>query len=129
MLKHGVSSPKILMNHARLLTDQAIVLLENAVIHVLKNAHESGYAYIPADAYIPDPDGGHAYIRATYIGKEMGTYQKTGTPGQTPGRIHRIILDKLEDEHRVESLRSESGNVRKGWRLTEAEWNRLTLPE
>ena len=64
-LKHGVSSPKILMNHARLLTDQAIALLEDAVIYVLKNARESGYADIPANEYKPDPDGGHAYIRAT----------------------------------------------------------------
>ena len=108
-LKHGVSSPKILMNHARLLTDQAIALLENAVIHVLANARESG----------------HAYISGADIGRAMGTYRRQGSPG----RIHRIILDKLEDEHRVESLRSESGTVRKGWRLTDAEWNRLTLPE
>ena len=114
------------MNHARLLTDQAIALLKDAVVHVLKNARESGYAYIPANAYKPDPDGGHAYIRATYIGKEMGTYERTGSPG----RIHRIILEKLEDDdQRVESLRSESGKVRIGWRLTEAEWNRLTLDE
>ena len=113
------------MNHARLLTDQAIALLEDAVIHVLKNARESGYAYIPADAYKPDPDGGHAYIRATYIGQEMGTYERTGTVG----RIHRKILDKLENDHRVESLRSESGNQRIGWRLTDPEWKRLTLPE
>ena len=113
------------MNHARLLTDQAIALLENAVIHVLKNARESGYVYIPADAYKLDPDGGHAYIRATYIGQEMGTYERIGTVG----RIHRKILDKLEDDCRVESLRSESGKKRIGWRLTEAEYNRLTLDE
>ena len=107
-LKSEVSSPKCLMNHARSLTDQAIVLLENAVIHVLANARESG----------------HAYISGADIGRAMGTYRRQGSPG----RIHRIILDKLEDEHRVESLRSESGKVRKGWRLTDAEWNRLTLP-
>ena len=97
------------MNQARLLTDQAIALLEDAVIHVLKNACESG----------------RAYISGKDIGEEMGTYQKTGTPG----RIHRKILDKLEDEHRVESLRNESGKKRIGWRLTDAEWNRLTVPE
>ena len=81
------------MNHARLLTDQALAQLEDAIIHVLKNARESEYAYIPADAYKPDPNGGHAYIRATYIGKEMGTYMKTTPPGHSPGRIHRLILD------------------------------------
>ena len=116
------------MNQARLLTDQAIALLKDAVIHVLKNARESGYAYIPADEYKPDPDGGHAYIKATYIGKEMGTYQKKKKKGKSPGRIHREILDKLEEKCRVESLLDESGR-RIGWRLTEAEWNRLTLDE
>lgn len=117
------------MNQARLLTDQAITLLKDAVIHVLKNARESGYAYIPAREYKPDTDGGHPYIKATYIGKEMGTYQKEKKKGKSPGRIHREILDKLEDESRVESLKSESGTKRIGWRLTESEWNRLTLDE
>ena len=88
------------MNHARVLTDQAIALLEGAIIYVLKNARESQ----------------HAYISGADIGREMGTYRKTGPPG----RIHRIILDKLEDEHRVESLLDESGR-RIGWRLTGAE--------
>ena len=82
------------MNHARLLTDRALALLEDAIIHVLKNARESG----------------HAYISGADIGRAMGTYRRQGPPG----RIHRIILDKLEDGHRVESLRSESGRVRKG---------------
>ena len=106
------------------------MLLKDAVIHVLKNARESGYAYIPADENKPDPDGGHAYIRATYIGREMGTYRKQTPSYDDPfGRIHRKLLNKLEDECRVESLRSESGTKRIGWRLTEGEWNRLTLPE
>ena len=118
------------MNLARLLTDPAMALLENAIIYVLKNARESGYAHIPADEYKPDPDGGHAYIRATYIGKEMGTYRKQTPSDDDPfGRIHRKLLNKLENEHRVEFLRSESGTKRIGWRLTEAEWNRLTLDE
>ena len=109
------------MNHARLLTDEAIVLLENAVIHVLKNARESGHTdKIDAD--------GHAYIEATNIGKEMGTYMNRTPTGHSPGRIHRLILDKLWDERRVEPLLSESGR-KIGWRLTDAEWNRLTLPE
>lgn len=98
------------IDHARLLTDQAIALLKEVVIHVLlKSARESGR---------------HEYIPAADIGKEMGTYEKTA---KSPGRIHRKILDKLEDEHRVES-RNESGR-RTGWRLTDAEWNRLTVHE
>ena len=76
---------------------------------------------IPAKQYKPDPDGGHAYIEATYIGEEMGTYEKNGKKGKSLGRIHRIILDKLEDECRVESLQSESGKKRIGWRLTAPE--------
>lgn len=110
------------MNHARLLTDQAIALLKDAVIHVLKNARESGRADET------DADG-NAYIKATNIGKEMGTYMRTTPPGHSPGRIHRLILDKLWDEERVEPLWSESGRKKIGWRLTDAEWNRLTRPE
>ena len=108
-------------NHARLLTDQAIALLEDTIIHILKNARESGHADKT------DADG-NAYIEATNIGKEMGTYMKTTPPGHSPGRIHRLILDKLWDEERVKPLRNESGR-KIGWRLTDAEWNRLTLPE
>ena len=117
------------MNHVRLRTDQAIALLKDAVIDVLKNARESGYVDIPAKQYKPDPNGGHAYIEATYIGEEMGTYEKNGQTGKSLGRIHRIILDKLEDECRVEPLWSESGKERIGWRLTEVEWNRSTRDE
>ena len=109
------------MNHARLLTDQAIALLGDAIIHILKNARESGHADKT------DADG-NAYIEATNIGKEMGTYMKRTPPGHSLGRIHRLILDKLWDEERVEPLCSESGR-KIGWRLTDAEWNRLTLPE
>ena len=117
------------MNHAKLRTDQAIALLKDAVIDVLKNARESGYVNIPTKQYKPDPDGGHAYIEATYIGEEMGTYEKNGKEGKSLGRIHRIILDKLEDECRVEPLQSESGKKRIGWRITEAEWSQLTAHE
>ena len=78
---------------------------------LLKNARESGR---------------HEYIPAADIGREMGTYENKKI-AKSPGRIHRKILDKLEDEHRVES-RNESGR-RTGWRLTDAEWNRLTVPE
>ena len=96
------------MNHARSLTEQAIALLEDAVIYILlKNAHENGR---------------DAYMSATEIGKAMGTYKKKTPPGHSPGRIHRIILDKLQNEHRVEAKLT--GRQRTGWRLTDAEWNR-----
>ena len=104
--KVGAGDAKdVKMNHARLLTDQAIAMLESAVIDVLlKHARENGR---------------HAYILGADIGRKMG-YQRTGVPG----RIHRIILDKLEKEHQVES-RSESGR-RTGWRLSNAVQERLT---
>ena len=66
-------------------------------------------------------------MSTTEIGKEVGTYKKKTPPGHSPGRIHRIILDKLQDEHRVKAKLT--GRQRKGWRLAEAEWNRLTLDE
>lgn len=93
------------MNHARLLTDQAIVLLEDAIIHVLKNARESGYTH----------------MSGADIGKAMGTYMKRTPPGHSPGRIHRLILDKLWNEGRVEPKSNETGSKRIGWRLTDAE--------
>ena len=110
------------MNHARVLTDQAIVLLKDAVIHVLKNARQSGHADIT------DADG-NAYIKATTIGEEMRTYIKRAPSGRSLGRIHRLILDALWDEGRVDPLWNESGKKRIGWRLTDAEWNRFTRPE
>ena len=113
------------MNHVRLRTDQAIGLLKDVVIDVLKNARESEYVDIPPKKCKPDPDGGQPYIEATYIGEEMGTYERSRERGKSPGRIHREILQKLEDEEgRIESL-CDDRERRIGWRLTEAEWNRL----
>ena len=110
--------------------DGTLAQLEDEIIHVLKNARESEYAYIPAKEYEPDPNGGYAYIKATYIGKEIGTYRRHDPSSGDPfGRIHRKLLNKLEAECRVEPLLNESGKVRIGWRLTDAEWNRLTLDE
>ena len=110
--------------------DGTLAQLETEIIHVLKNARESGYVHIPDDVYEPDPNGGHAYIKATYIGKEIGTYRKHTPSSDDPlGRAHRKLLDKLQDEGRAEPLWSESGTKRIGWRLTESEWNRLTLDE
>ena len=82
------------------------------------------------ETYEPDPNGGCAYIKATYIGKEIGTYRRHAPSSNDPfGRAHRKLLNKLQDEGRVEPLWSESGKKRIGWRLTETEWNRLTLDE
>ena len=108
--------------------DGTLAQLEDEIIHVLKNARESGYAYITDDAYEPDPNGGPAYIKATYIGKEIGTYRRHAPSSDDPfGRAHRKLLNKLQGEDRVEPLWNESGKKRIGWRLTETEWNRLTL--
>ena len=91
-----------------------LVELEDAIIHVLlKNAHKNGR---------------HAYIRGFEIGKEIGTYRKDApSPGDRFGRAHRKLLDKLQDEGRAEPRWS--GKIRTGWRLTDAEWDRLTRNE
>ena len=90
--------------------------LEDAIIQVLlKNAHQKGR---------------HAYIRGFEIGKEIGTYRKDApAAGDRFGRAHRKLLDQLQDEGRAEPRWSESGTVRTGWRLTDAEWDRLTRDE
>ena len=109
--------------------DRTLAQLEDEIIHVLKNARESGYAYIPADAYEPDPNGGYTYIKATYIGKEIGTYRRHApSSDDTFGRVHHKLLRKLQNECRVEPLWNES-RTRRRWQLTDAEWNRLTRDE
>ena len=90
------------MNQAKVLTDKAIALLEDAVIHVLVNFARK--------------NGRHAYMSAADIGREMGTYEITAE-AKSPGRVHRKILDKLEDDDRVECRWNESGTKRDGWRL------------
>ena len=94
--------------------DKVLALMKDEIIHVLlKDARENGRDY---------------NMRTSDIGKEIGTYRKDTPPRNDPfGRIHKTkLLNELEDEGRIESLRSESGVKRIGWRLTEAEWNRLT---
>ncbi len=90
--------------------------LKDAIIQVLlKNARQKGR---------------HAYIRGFEIGKEIGTYRlRAPSSGDHFGRAHRKLLDNLQEENRAEPRWSESGKVRTGWRLTEPEWNRLTLSE
>ena len=90
------------MNHARLLAGGTLVELEDAIIHVLlKNARKNGR---------------HAYMRGADIGREIGTYRRYApSSGDRFGRAHRRLLNKLQDECRVEPLWSESGKVRIGW--------------
>ena len=104
------------MDHVRLLTDGALAQLEVAIIHVLlKNARENGR---------------HAYMRGADIGREMGTYRRHTPSKDDPfGRIHRELLNKLQKDRRVEPELRESDQTRIGWRLTDAEWDRLTLDE
>lgn len=90
--------------------------MEVAIIHVLlKNARENGR---------------HAYMRGADVGREMGTYRRRTPLKDDPfGRIHRELLNKLQKDGRAEPELRESDQTRIGWRLTEAEWNRLTLDE
>ena len=85
--------------------------MKDEIIHVLLNdARENGRDY---------------NMRTSDIGKEIGTYRKYTPPRNDPfGRVHKTkLLNELEMEDRIESLRSESGR-RIGWRLTETEYNR-----
>ena len=96
--------------------DKILALMKDEIIHILlKDARENGR---------------HYNMRTSDIGKEIGTYRKSDPPPNDPfGRVHKKLLNELENECRIESLRSESGKQRIGWRLTEAEYNRLTLDE
>ena len=88
-------------------TDQALAELEDAIIDVLlKNAHENG-----RDAYMSAPN----------IGRKIGTYRQPYEKRASDplSRKHYDLLRKLKREGRVEHVE------RTGWRLTEAEWNRL----
>ena len=91
-----------------------LALMKDEIIHVLlKDTRENGR---------------HYNMRTRDIGKEIGTYRKDDPPPNDPfGRVHKKLLNELENEHRIESLLSESGKKRIGWRLTETEYNQLTL--
>ena len=96
------------MNQARLPTEAQ---LKDEIIHVLlKNRLKNG-----RDVYMSGPN----------IGKKIGTYRlKYQNRASDPlSRKHYELLRKLKKERRVEH------SERVGWRLTEAEYNRLTLDE
>ena len=98
------------MDQARLLVDGILAQMENVIIHVLlKHARENGR---------------HAYMRPSDIGREIGTYREHTLSSDDPfGRIHHKLLRKLKGAQRVEYSQGS------GWRLTDAEWNRLTLAD
>lgn len=94
--------------------DKILALMKDEIIHVLlKDARENGR---------------HYNMRTSDIGKEIGTYRKGDPPPKDPfGRVHKKLLNELENEHRIESLRSESGKKRIGWRLTKVEFSQQNL--
>jgi hypothetical protein len=100
------------MDHARF---ERLAQLEDEIIHVLlKNARKNGR---------------HAYIRGADIGREIGTYRRHApSSDDTFGRVHHKLLRKLQNKCRVEPLWNGSRTQRR-WRLTDAEWNRLTRDE
>ena len=101
------------MNQARLPTEAQ---LKDEIIHVLlKHARKNGR---------------HEGMRPSDIGREIGTYRlKYEKRANDPlSRKHHELLRKLERAQRVEPVWNERGTKRK-WRLTETEYNRLTLDE
>ncbi len=70
-------------------------------------------------------NGQDEYMSGPNIGRKIGTYrQPYNTRASDPfSRKHYELLRKLKNEGRVEH------SERIGWRLTEAEYNRLTLDE
>ena len=85
--------------------------LEDAIIHVLlKNGLKN-----ERDAYMSGPN----------IGRKIGTYRQPyqDRASDPLSRKHYDILRKLKKEGVVEHLE------RTGWRLTDAEWDRLTRNE
>ncbi|MDE0552691.1 MAG: hypothetical protein OXI24_00620 [Candidatus Poribacteria bacterium] len=68
-------------------------------------------------------NGRDVYMSGPNIGRKIGTYrQPYNTRASDPfSRKHYELLRKLKNEGRVEH------SERVGWRLTKAEYNRLTL--
>ena len=106
------------MNHARLPTEAQ---LKDEIIHVLlKNAREKGQ---------------DACMRPTDIGRKIETYRLKYEKRATDplSRKHYDLLKKLKHARQVEcvcKVWNESGTrSTRRWRLTKAEYNRLTLDE
>ena len=98
------------MNHAKLPTKAQ---LKEEIIHVLlKHARENGR---------------YACMRPSDIGRGIGTYrlEYKKRASDPLSRKHHELLKELEEEGRVERVWNER-RTKSRWRLTEAEYNRLT---
>ena len=85
----------------------AISNLEETVLHVLFKAREKG----------------NECLSGADIGRAMEIYWKW--PKST--WLYCSILYKLESEERIKAQRSKRGKRRAGWRLMDAEYNRLKI--
>ena len=85
----------------------AISNLEETVLHVLFKAREQG----------------NECLSGADIGRKMKIYWEW--PKST--WLYCSILYKLEGEERIKAQRSKTGKTRAGWRLTDAEYNRLKI--
>ena len=88
-------------------TRRAISNLEKTILHVLFKAREQG----------------NECLSGADIGREMEIYWQW--PKST--WLYCSILYKLEDEERIKAQRSKAGKRRVGWRLMDAEYNRLKI--
>ena len=88
-------------------TRMAISNLEETVLHVLFKARRQG----------------NDCLSGADIGRAMEIYFKW--PKST--WLYCSILYKLEGEERIKALRRRKDNKRSGWRLTDAEYNRLKI--
>lgn len=85
----------------------AVSNLEKAILHVLFKAREQGNECLSGAA----------------IGRAMEIYWEWTKSTW----LYCSILYKLEDEGRIKAQRSKTGKTRAGWRLTDAEYNRLKI--
>ena len=88
-------------------TQTALSDLEEAILHVLFKAREQGNKCLSGAA----------------IGRAMEIYQEW--PKST--WLYCSILYKLEGEERIKAQRGKTGKRRAGWRLMDAEYNRLKI--
>ena len=88
-------------------TRMAISNLEETVLHVLFKAREQG----------------NECLSGADIGRAMEIYWEWTKSTW----LYCSILYKLEDEGRIKAQRSKTGKTRAGWRLTDAEYNRLKI--
>ena len=88
-------------------TQMAISNLEEAILYVLFKAREQG----------------NKCLSGADIGRAMEIYREWAKSTW----LYCSILYKLEGEERIKAQRSKTGKTRAGWRLTDAEYNRLKI--